>query len=140
MTFFTPYPHFQTSFSLTFFPKSPSPFQYNFLFDTLPILYSNKMSQSAYCSKKILHSLNEKDLVEFYTSSDAMYPSKMSIISLVCICDTRTFSSCLSLTSTTQHRHINLVPILPCYLTIGLREIFPRISCLSLIFSKPVKP
>ena len=88
----------------------------------------------------MLHSLNEIELVEFYTSSDALYPSNISIIFPVKISDTIPVNTGLPLTSTTQHPHMNLVPVLPCYLTIGLREIFPRISCLSLIFSKPVKP
>ncbi|KAH0632850.1 hypothetical protein KY285_035529 [Solanum tuberosum] len=46
------------------------------------------MSQSPSSSQKMLDSLNEIDPVAFYTSSDALSPSKMSTISSVNIGET----------------------------------------------------
>ncbi|KAH0633287.1 hypothetical protein KY284_036073 [Solanum tuberosum] len=84
------------------------------------------MSQSPSSSKKMLDSLNEIDPVAFYTSSDVLSPSKMPTISPVNITKSSPLTPSLPLISITQHPHINLVPILPCYLTICLRVIFLR--------------
>ena len=52
----------------------------------------------------MLHSLNEIDLVEFYTSSRALYPSKMSIISPVNISDTIPLNTCLPYNPAPSHQ------------------------------------